>query len=256
MNVLITGGANGIGKKTAVKLIERGHDVKVFDRDAEALDRLDRDIETFEGDVRDKEDLEEATRRFEVDVLINSAGFQQQGAVEDLELDSFQEHIETNYLGTVKAVKTVMDSLRRNEGRVINISSIAGLTGAPFLSAYSASKHAVEGFSDSLRMELNDSGVDVVVVEPGPIKTGFNLEAQENLMDFIPGSRYAKRYQKILNKDINGAKTNEAASKIVKAVEADNPKSRYTVTRVAYLTKKLKSFVPDKFWDKMVLSRY
>ena len=256
MNVFIAGGANGIGKRTAVGLLEKGHSVKVMDQDEEALTHLDREIETFHGDVRNEEDVEKAMRRFEVEVLINCAGFQERGAVEDLEIESFQEHIETNYLGTVRAVKEAIPALHRNNGRVINISSVAGLTGAPFLSAYSASKHAVEGFSDSLRMELDDSEVNVVLIEPGPIQTGFNDSGIEKLREFIPGSRYSGEYKQRLDRERDRVDVQEAASKIVKAVESEKPKTRYTVTKEAYLVRKLKRFLPDRWWDRLLSSNF
>lgn len=254
MNILITGGANGIGKCTALKLVEKGHDVKVLDTDEEALEELDREIDTFHGDVRKGEDLEQATRRFEVEVLINSAGYQKQAAVEDMEIENFQKHIETNFLGTVNSVKTCMPSLRRSNGRIINISSVAGKTGLRFLSAYCGSKHAVEGFSDSLRMELKGSEVDTVIVEPGPIKTGFNERGRNHLRKYVPGSRYSDEYSKKLDSPVRGVKTEKAAEKVVKAVEADRPKTRYTVTKEAFFVRKFKRLFSDRLWDRIVLS--
>lgn len=255
MNILITGGANGIGKKTALKLIENGHVVKVVDSDEGALQKLDREIETFHGDVRDKEDLEGATRHFEVEVLINSAGYQKQGAVEDMEIDTFREHFETNLIGTVNAVKTCLNSVRRSNGRIINMSSIAGKTGLPYLSAYCSSKHAVEGFSDSLRMELKDSRIDVVIIEPGPIKTGFNERGRDHLRNFVPGSHHSDEYSRKLDSPMQGVETEKAAKKVVKAVEAKNPKTRYTVTKEAFFVRKFKRFFPDKWWDKLMISQ-
>lgn len=256
MNVFITGGASGIGKRTAVRLLEKGHRVKVMDRDEEALQDLDREIETFHGDVREENDVEKAMNRFEVEILVNCAGFQERGALEDLNIDSFEEHIDTNYLGTVRTIKEAMPALRRNSGRIINVSSVAGLTGAPFLSAYCASKHAVEGFSDSLRMELKDSEVDVVLVEPGPIQTGFNDQAIEKLRDLVPGSRYSDEYGEMLEREPDRADVSEAASKIVKAVETEDPDTRYTVTSEAYLVRKLKRFLPDRWWDGLLMRQF
>jgi len=255
MNIFITGGSNGIGRKTALKLVEKGHSVKVFDSDEEALEQLDREIETFHGDVRNSDDIEQAMTHFEVEVLVNSAGYQKQGALEDMDIETFREHIETNYLGTVNTIKNAMPSIRRSNGRVVNISSIAGKTGAPFLSAYCGSKHAVEGFSDSLRMELKDSEVDVVIVEPGPIKTGFNEQGREHLRNFVPSSRFSNWYSKKLDSPIEGLETEKAASKVVKAVEAEKPKTRYTVTKEAFFARKFKRFFPDRWWDRIILSR-
>jgi short-subunit dehydrogenase len=255
MNILITGGANGIGKRTALKLVQKGHSVKVLDNDGEALEKLDDGIETFHGDVRDKNDLEEAVRHFEVEVLINSVGYQKQGSVEDMDVDTFREHIEANYLGTVNAVKTCLESIRRSNGRIINMSSIAGKTGLRYLSAYCGSKHAVEGFSDSLRMELKDSEIEVVIVEPGPIRTGFNEKGRDHLRNFVPGSRYSDEYSKKLDSPVEGVETGKAAEKVVKAVEAEKPKIRYTVTKEAFFVRKFKRFFPDKLWDKLMMAQ-
>lgn len=255
MNVLITGGANGIGKGTALKLVEKGHNVKVIDNDEEALQELDREIETFHGDVREKEDLEDATRHFEVEVLVNSAGYQKQGAAEDMNIETFRNHVETNFIGTANAIKIAMPSIRRSNGRIINISSIAGKTGLPFLSAYCGSKHAVEGFSDSLRMELKDSEIDVVIVEPGPIRTGFNEQGREHLRNFVPGSRHSSDYSEKLDSPMEGADSEKAAKKVVKAIEAKKPRTRYTVTKEAFFVRKFKRFFPDRWWDRLMISQ-
>lgn len=256
MKVFLTGGANGIGKKTAIRLLEKAHSVKVMDTDEEALQQLDQSVETFRGDVRSREDIEKALERFEPEVVINCAGFQERASVEDLEVESFEKHIDTNYLGAVKVVKEALPALRREEGRIINVSSAAGLTGLPFLSAYCASKYALEGFSDSLRMELKGSGVDVVLVEPGPINTGFNRKAQEKMRDFIPGSRYSRQYKKRLDEQQERVDVEKAAARIVKAVEARNPATRYTVTWQAYAVRKIKRFLPDRLWDRVMMSRF
>jgi len=216
------------------------------------LNDLGDEIELREGDVRNREEIESALEGFRPDVLVNSAAIQERGAVEDMEEDSFSKHMENNYMGTVRAVKSVLDDMVDEGGRIINISSIAGKTGAPFLSAYCASKFAVEGFTDCLRMEMRGTEVEVVLVEPGPIQTGFNERAILHMENFVPGSRFSDEYRSRLDSEKARDDVEVAAEKLVEAVEADRPKTRYTVTREALLVRKLKPFVTDGIWDLLV----
>lgn len=249
MRVFITGGANGIGRVTVEKLVDKGHKVIVFDKDGESLEDLPDSVKTYQGDVRNSERLEEVVRREIFGVLVNCAGFQEQGSVEDMPLEKFEDHFETNFFGSLKALKISLPMLKERNGRIINVSSIAGKATIPFLGAYSSSKHALEGMTDSLRMEMRDENVEVVLVEPGPIKTGFNHQAEEALRKYIPESDYTEKYRKRLESRNKGAKPEKAAKFIVKAVESSNPKTRYTVTLEAYLVRKLKPFIPTKMFD-------
>lgn len=255
MRVFVTGAANGIGRATVERLVKRDHKVIAYDKDGVALEDLPDTVETYEGDVRDRERVEEVVRKEIFNVLVNCAGFQEQGAVEDMPSEKFHEHFETNFFGTLNCVKTALPMLRERDGRIINISSIAGKATIPFLGAYSASKHAVEGFSDALRMELRDTEVDVVVVEPGPIKTGFNENAENALDQYVPGSRYSAEYRDRINSVNDGADPDKAAKTVVKAVESSRPKVRYTVTLQAFLVKKLKPFVPSSLFDFLASRR-
>ncbi|MFB6292495.1 MAG: SDR family NAD(P)-dependent oxidoreductase [Candidatus Nanohaloarchaea archaeon] len=248
MRVVITGGASGIGRATVEKLLERGHHVTVIDNDSEALEELPGEVERHEIDVRDDE-LSSFLEEREIDVLVNCAGFQEQGSVEDMPLETFEKHVEVNYLGTVRAIKACLPRLKESGGRIVNISSLAGRMTVPFLGAYSASKYAVEGFSDALRMELAGSGVETVIVEPGPVKTGFNEQARDALERYLPGTDYEERYRERLGSDMEGVEPEKAADVVVKAVESDRPKARYTVTWQAWLGPKLKLLLPVAIYD-------
>lgn len=255
MRIFITGAAHGIGKATAEKLVERGHKVIAYDINKENLEDLPDQVKTYHGDVYDQERMEEVVTQEIFEVLINCAGFQEQGAVEDMPLEKFETHMDVNFLGTVNAVKTALPMIREREGRIINVSSIAGKATIPFLGAYSASKHAVEGFTDSLRMELNGSEVEVVLVEPGPIKTGFNEDGREALGEYIPGSSFSQDYEEKLDGEVKGADPVKAANKLVKAVETSRPKPRYTVTWTAWIVAKFKPFIPTKIFDYLARKR-
>lgn len=251
MEILVTGGANGIGKATVERLLEKGHSVKVIDTDRESLDSLPNEVGKHEEDITDPE-IAETVDEIEFDVLINCAGFQRQGSVEDMSVETFEQHLDVNYLGTLRMVKAAIPELKRKEGRIINVSSVAGKATMPFLGAYSASKYAVEGFSDALRMELKDFDVEVVLIEPGSIETGFNHRAVEALNKYMPDSDYADGYRRRLESDgFRGAKPEKVAEKTVRAVESSSPKARYTVTWQALVITKLKYFIPTNIYDRL-----
>ena len=253
MRVFITGGAHGIGKATAEKLVERGHKVIVYDINKKNLEELPDQIQTYQGDVYDQERLGEVVKKEIFEVLVNCAGYQKQGAVEDVDLEEFETHFKVNLFGTVKAVKTALPMIRERDGRIINVSSIAGKLTVPFLGAYSSSKHAVEGFTDTLRMELKSSDVEVVKVQPGPIKTGFNEEGRKALEKYLPESRYSEKYREKLEKPVEGAKPEKAAKTIVKAVETSRPRTAYRVPWSTSIISKLETVVPTKIFDYLAI---
>ncbi|MFB6244738.1 MAG: SDR family NAD(P)-dependent oxidoreductase [Candidatus Nanohaloarchaea archaeon] len=255
MRVFVTGAANGIGKATVERLVKRNHKVIAYDIDGEALEELPEEVETYQGDVRDRDRLEEVVKQEIFGVLVNCAGFQEQGSVEEMPVEKFEKHMETNFYGTLNAVKAALPMIRERDGKIINVSSIAGKSTVPFLGAYSSSKHAVEALSDTLRMELRDDRVNVVLIEPGPIKTGFNERAEDALEKYLPDSRYAEKYRKRMEAKNSGAEPEKAAGVIAGAVEAHRPKARYTVTAQAFFISKLKPLIPEKIYD-FLASRY
>jgi len=244
VRVFITGAANGIGEATTEKLVENGHKVIAYDKDESSLENLPNQVQTYEGDVEDQERLQEVVKKEIFGVLINCAGVQKQGAVEDMSVEGFEEHI-----GTVKATKAALPMIRERDGRIINISSVAGKLTAPFLGGYSASKHAVEGFTDTLRMEMKDTDVEVVLVEPGPIETGFNEKGRENLRKYLSETKYAEDYKKKLETDYSGSNVSKPAQKILGAVEAKRPKSRYSTPLKYTILLKLKFLIPTFIQD-------
>lgn len=249
MQVFITGGANGIGKATAELLLEKEHDVIVYDIDKNALKDLPSAVTTHHGDVYDEDRVIEAVSQEPFDVLINCAGIQERGAIEDVPIDTVEKHFETNLFGLLTVTRAALPMLRDRNGRIINISSLAGRITGPYWGAYAASKYAVEGASDALRLEASQFGVEVVIVEPGPVKTGFNERGRQMLKRYLPDSLYAEQYREELARDPNGVSPEKAAKVIVKAVEANRPRARYTVTWQAWLAPKLKVVLPTRVWD-------
>ncbi|MFB6076852.1 MAG: SDR family NAD(P)-dependent oxidoreductase [Candidatus Nanohaloarchaea archaeon] len=252
MRAFITGAANGIGRATAERLVGNGHDVIAYDRDGDGLADLPAAVDTYQGDVRDADRVAEVVDRAEFGVLVNDAGYQALGAVEDMTVDGARDHLETNVLGMWRVTREALPMLREREGRIVNISSLAGMIAAPFWGAYSASKHAVEGFSDALRREVAPFGVDVVIVQPGPVRTGFNEDGQEHLRTYLPDSRYADRYRRILDSSLGGTTPENAARTVATAATTSRPRSRYRITWQAWIAPKLAVLLPTKLMDMII----
>ncbi|MFB6100883.1 MAG: SDR family NAD(P)-dependent oxidoreductase [Candidatus Nanohalobium sp.] len=223
MQVLITGGSNGIGKATAQQLQEKGHEVTVFDQE-----EPDYEVNFHQGDVRDEERVKEVVEEEEFDVLVNCAGFYELGSIEDMEREVVEKIFDTNVHGYLNFIRHSMPILRERNGRIVNIASVAGRVSMPFFGAYCGSKHAVESISDSLRREQDK--VEVVIVEPGVVETGFNERARIALEKYLPDSYYSEEYEEIIEEDgLDGVKAEKAGKKVVKAVEASRPRRRYQV---------------------------
>lgn len=255
MKVLITGAAHGIGKATAERLVERGHKVIAYDINQENLDKLPDAVNKYHGDVYDENRLKQVMEQEEFSTLVNCAGFQEQGSIEDMEMETIETHFKVNVFGTIKAVKTALPTLREKNGKIINMSSLAGRATLPYLGAYCGSKFAVEGISASLRQEVAEFDVDVVTIQPGPIKTGFNQQAKETLSKYLPDSIYSDGYeQRLQDNHDRHMEPEKAAKTMVRAIEAGNPKSVYTITWQAWTIPKLKAFTPTKIWDHLARS--
>ena len=179
--VLITGCSSGIGRATALSLHEAGLTVYASARNVESLaDLADMGIQTLRLDVTDEESMAAAVTAVEADagsvgVLINNAGYGLYGPVEQQPMSEVRRQFETNFFGLVRLTQLVLPGMRRaRRGRIVNVSSMGGRTTLPGGAFYHASKHAVEAFSDALRMEVAQFGIDVVLIEPGPVKTPWN----------------------------------------------------------------------------------
>lgn len=252
MRILITGGANGIGRATAEYLLEDGHEVIILDRDADAIEDTPDGSIAYHGDVYDEDVLETIAESHAIDVLINNAGYQRVASLEDLSMDTIEEHFRTNVFGLIKTTKAFLPSLKQNDGRIINISSVAGLMTIPFHGAYCGSKYAVEAVNDAFRHELAPFDVDVVCVEPGPITTGFNERGQKHMQEFLPESEYTDRYERMLDSPITGPGADYAGKRVAAIVETSSPKRRYRITKLAKIAPILKTLLPARVMDWLV----
>ncbi len=273
-SVLITGGTEGLGKAAALLLAREGFRVFATGRNAErraALQAAAREskvpLEVLEMDVCDDASVDRAVREIEsmagrVDALVNNAGIAVIATMEEISLADLHQQFETNYFGTVRVTKRVLPGMReRRHGRIINMSSVAGVMANPLFGPYSATKFAVEAFSDTLRLELYPFGVYVSMLQPGYIPSGMETASVGLSAHYTHGSiagPYAQLYQNFLahwKKVTRRAKLTpkDCARVVLRALRDTPPKARYPVTREANVVRAMKRFLPDRLLDRMII---
>jgi len=267
---LITGSSSGFGLLTSIELAKAGFRVVATMRDPGRRERLDQaaaaagvadridvralDVTCFDG----LEGFVEAVVRDygRLDVLVNNAGFAVAGFAEDIQLEELRLQFETNFFGAVAMTKAVLPTMRRQRsGHIIQMSSIGGLHGSVTVSSYSASKHALEGWSESLRMEVNALGIEVVLVEPGAFQT--DIWTRGAVMGKAATKDSSPNFQRSLRMRERIAKIPKAdpivvAKKIVEIARDPNPKLRYLVGRDAKIQLAMKRVLPWKWHEKVI----
>ncbi|MBS1842263.1 MAG: SDR family oxidoreductase, partial [Acidobacteria bacterium] len=201
----------------------------------------------------------------QIDVLINNAGLGYMAVIEELKMEDFRSQFETNVFGVLRVTQAVLPHMReRRSGRILMISSVAGLVSPPTYGAYSSSKHALEGLSNSLRLELYPFNIEVVLIEPGYIVTNFQQTASELAKPYADASKsspYAKIYSGAwsgANKGRGSSKTTpeDCARVMLHAIETSSPNPRYGVTPLARTVKFGKRFLTDKMLDSILRKKY
>ena len=267
---LVTGGSSGIGEATARQLHEAGFTVYAVARRVDRMDDLRAaGVHIFAMDVTDDDSMTAGVQQVldeqgRIDVLVNNAGYGSYGAVEDVPIDEARRQFEVNVFGLARLVQLVTPRMRDQHsagspgGRIINISSIGGKFYEPFGAWYHATKFAVEGFSDSLRMELKPFGIDVVLIEPGPIATEWNEIARDSLLERsgeTAYAHYAKRAHRVLtefDRPSRASKPETVARKIVRAATTRHPAARYPVGKGARAITLSRDLTPDRIYDQVV----
>jgi NAD(P)-dependent dehydrogenase (short-subunit alcohol dehydrogenase family) len=265
--VLVTGASSGIGEATALHLKELGFDpVAAVRKDEDAARLAASGLRTVRLDVTDSGSI--AAARDELGGgplagLVNNAGIAVAAPLEFLPLDQLRHQLETNLIGQVAVVQAFLPALRAGRGRIVNVSSIGGRVALPLVGAYNASKFALEAVSDSLRRELLSQGVDVIVIEPGGVKTpiwrkGDELasrmraemppEAERHYGDLIE----ALRRQTVKIATETGIEAREVAETIGGALTAKRPRARYLVGRDAKLRAAAAKVLPARVMDRLV----
>jgi len=264
--ILITGCSSGIGLHCATQLKHSGYRVFATARkQQDVIKLLQSGFESVQLDLSQSESIQEALSTIlkltnnQIDVLFNNGAFGQPGATEDLTRKVMIEQFETNVFGTMELTNSVIPIMRKQGyGRIVHNSSVLGIISLPFRGAYNASKYALEGFSDTQRLELYGSGISISLIEPGPILSKFRENAFENFKKNIDkeNSFYKQRY-KTMEEHFSkqGAAvpftlTSEAVyKKLLHAIEAKTPKARYYVTFPTYLFGYLKRLLGTKSMD-------
>jgi len=265
---LITGASSGMGKETANILHSQGYTVYgAARRTGEMNDLKSKGMGVVALDLTNDASIVEAVnvvfeKEGRIDILINNAGYGSYGAVEDVPLDEARRQFEVNLFGMARLTQLVLPIMRRQQsGRIVNISSMGGKVYTPMGAWYHATKHAVEGWSDCLRLELKQFGIDVVVVEPGIIKTSWGAVATENLKKSSgtgPYTAFANKVAASFEKMEASKQPTDAAvlgQTIAKAATARKPKTRYVKGHMAALTIAVRKWFGDKVFDKVIMSQ-
>lgn len=267
--VLITGCSSGIGHATARLLADKGYRVIASARREDDVARLAREgLTAIQLDLDDSASIARAADAAETLAggrlygLFNNAGFGQPGAVEDLSRDALRRQFETNVFGTLELTNRLIPAMRANgEGRIIQNSSLLGLVSLAYRGAYNASKYALEGLYDTLRLELAGSGIHAVLIEPGPIESRFRANALEAYRRHVDVERSAHR-ERYLATEARLKQAGHAApftlpatavaEKVLKALESRNPRPRYYVTVPTHLLGTLKRVLTSRALDRVL----
>lgn len=264
---LVTGASSGIGKVIAKRLLKDGLTVIVAARRVEQMAELEvLGAHPIALDVSDEMSRQAAvaaiTHRFGgVDVLVNNAGFGLYGSVEDVPLADAHYQFEVNVFGAAALIQMLVPHMRQKRaGKIINITSMGGKIYTPLGAWYHASKHALEGLSDSLRLELQQFGIDVVVVEPGIIETDFGNVVGGPMLKFSGKSAYGSLAAKVAKATADsyrpgaGSSPEVIAEVVSQAVASPKPKTRYAAGRYAGLMMGVRKWFGDRAFDHLIMS--
>lgn len=263
--ILITGASSGMGKVTAKDLIKQGHIVYCASRNTKNMDELKTlGGKIIELDMSKNLTIEQAVKKIlkeqkKIDILWNNAGYGLYGPVEEININDAKYQFEVNLFGLAKLTQLILPIMRKqNSGLIINTSSIGGKIFTPLGAWYHATKHALEGWSDCLRLELKDFNIDVVILEPGLINTKF----YEILKNNLPERSRTGPYKKIVNAMLKASNNTSKGSSpklisktIQKIIRSKRPKTRYAVGRFSTLLLIIRKYFSDRFFEKVVMSQ-
>jgi len=265
--VLITGASSGMGKAFTKALLKEGATVYAVARRVDAMQELKAlGAHTLKMDITNQDDIDQVVKTIEkethgVDILVNCAGFGMYGAMEDTTLADARYQFEVNLFGMAYLTQKVLPSMRKKmQGRIINISSMGGKIYTPLGSWYHASKHAVEGWSDCLRLELKSFNIDVVVIEPGAIATEFADVMVKPMLERSGQSAYSHMATAVANATHTSVEkgvlsdVQVVVDMLMKAVHASSPKTRYVGGKYAKLMIFVRKWFGDRVFDRMVMS--
>ena len=263
--ILLTGASSGIGYDTAEALAKQGHRVYAAARRVERMEPLRQfGVVPLQMDVTDEQSMRRGVQAIldsegRIDVLVNNAGYGYFGAVENVPLDDARNQLEVNIFGLARLCQLVLPAMREQHGgRIINISSVAGKSVLYYGGWYHVSKYAVEALSDALRMELQPFGIDVVIVEPGAIKTNWGIIAADHLEETSKDTAYADTGT-MMARNLRGMYESSSLSgpsvvrkAICRAVNARRPRTRYRIGRLSTAIVFFHWLLPTRWWDGLM----
>lgn len=263
---IITGASSGMGKSTAFELHQKGYKVYGMARRIDKMNDLkERGIEVVTLDLTKDETIVNAVntvleKEGRIDVLVNNAGYGSYGSVEEVSIEEAKRQFEVNIFGLARITQLVLPTMRKQKsGRIVNISSMGGKIYTPFGAWYHATKFALEGWSDCLRIELKPFGIDVAIVEPGGIQTEWGDIAMDNLHKVSGNGPYAAMVKKViasLGKSKDKLTSVDVLGKeIAKAASEKNPKTRYLKGYLAKPLVTMRKWLGDRTFDKLLMSQ-
>lgn len=266
--IFITGASSGIGKDTALSLIKNGHIVYGAARRLPKMqDIVKSGGHAIKMDILKEKEIDKTVNQIireqgRIDVLINNAGYGLWGAVETIKIDEAKRQFEVNIFGLAYLTKLIIPLMRKQKsGKIINMSSMGGKVYTPFGAWYHATKYALEGWSDCLRMELKNFGIHVILIEPGVIKTEFQDVMMDSTVERSIGTPYEKKLralkkatQEMYARGI-GSPPSTITNLIIKAINSNNPKRRYVGGLFAKPMLLIKKWFGDKIYEKAILSQ-
>jgi len=266
--VLITGASSGIGKETALSLIKEGHIVYGVARRLEMMqDIIQAGGHAIKMDILKEKNIDEVVNQIikeqkRIDILINNAGYGLWGAVETISIAEAKRQFDVNIFGLAYLTKKIIPLMRKQKsGKIINMSSMGGKVYTPFGAWYHATKYALEGWSDCLRIELKSFGIDVILIEPGVIKTEFQDVMMDSTVERSIGTPYEKKLkalekatQEMYERGI-GSPPSTITKLIVKAINSHHPKRRYVGGLFAKPMLFIKKWFGDKMYEKAIMSQ-
>lgn len=262
MVILITGTTSGFGRAMAQQLTACGHKVYgTYRRDSKQIPG----VTYLKADVQDEESLKNAVNHVmelegRIDTLISNAGMGIGGPLEFTSIEDSQRQMDVNFMGMVRLLNQVVPVMRQQrQGHIICISSIGGLMGLPYQGMYSASKFAIEGYCEALRLEVHQFGIKVTLINPGDFHTGFTSARSKNLapeaMATYPS--YSASIASIENDERSGLKPDYLARRICRIVSKKHPRNRYIIaTFIQKTSVVLKAILPSKWYDRILASYY
>jgi NAD(P)-dependent dehydrogenase (short-subunit alcohol dehydrogenase family) len=259
---LITGTSSGIGRATAALLAKSGYRVFGAVRNIPSGEPIP-NVDFLQLDVRHDESAKEAVRSLlsragRIDALVNNAGYTLIGSLEETSIEEAKQVFETNFFGVLRMTQAVLPVMRgQGYGRIANISSVVGFLPAPYQGIYAASKHALEGYSESLDHEVRQFGIRVSVIEPGFTRTniGQNSQVAGRPLDAYASER-TRVLEAIRENTANGENPVTVASVVLEALTARSPRPRYPVGREAKFLNRLRKLIPSKLFDKNLRKQF